>query len=167
MQGTWLQIPQPDHKGRVDMSKASLQFNPGPPPPLLEFEPSHFDSSLFGENRSGAAARAGRGKVGGRVLWRGMRTYRERAVLLACARNVGRFCPSVSHLSRVKRGCDNLSLLLLVLFCLRRVDYDKQTQHTGCLFECVQYTFRAFCVACRMLPSTLFEVRRLIVPSHD
>lgn len=84
VQGITLQIPQPDRKGRVDMSKASLQFNPGPPPPLFEFGPSQFDPSITGERKSGKGGRAE-----SRVVWRGMRTFRQRAVLLACARNVG------------------------------------------------------------------------------
>ncbi len=76
------------------MSKASLQFNPGPPPPLFEFSPSQFDSSILGESKAGVAAKAGERAGHSRVLWRGVRTFRQRAVLLACARNVSRCAAS-------------------------------------------------------------------------
>lgn len=89
VQGISLEIPEPDRKGRVDMTKASLQFNPGPPPPLFEFGPSQFDPSVMGEGKAGGGARKG-GRAASRVVWRGMRMFGQRAVLLACARNVGR-----------------------------------------------------------------------------
>lgn len=96
VQGITLQIPQPDRKGRVDMSKASLQFNPGPPPPLFEFGPSQFDPSTLRERKTGAQA-SKRGRTERCVVWRGMRTFRQRAVLLACARNVGRLGANVDE----------------------------------------------------------------------
>eukprot|EP00752_Nemacystus_decipiens_P002077 g1988.t1 len=86
VQGISLRIPEPDRKGRVDMAKASLQFNPGPPPPLFEFEPCHFDPSVMGQGKASAEAKKG-GRGDSRVVWRGMRMFRQRAVLLACARN--------------------------------------------------------------------------------
>eukprot|EP00903_Cladosiphon_okamuranus_P011664 g10971.t1 len=86
VQGISLHIPEPDRKGRVDMTKASLRFNPGPPPPLFEFGPSQFDSSKIGERKAGGESRKG-DRAESHVVWRGMRTFRQRAVLLACARN--------------------------------------------------------------------------------
>ncbi|CBN79097.1 hypothetical protein Esi_0176_0057 [Ectocarpus siliculosus] len=89
VQSISLQIPQPDRKGRVDMSKASLQFSPGPPPPPFEFGPSQFNPRNPSDGSEGGTTL--RPPVGGRmasrVVWRGIRTLRRRAVLLACARN--------------------------------------------------------------------------------
>ncbi|CAN0581141.1 unnamed protein product, partial [Ectocarpus sp. 12 AP-2014] len=89
VQGISLQIPQPDRKGRVDMSKASLQFSPGPPPPPFEFGPSQFDPRNPSDgSEAGATLRPPvGGRTASRVVWRGIRTLRRRAVLLACARN--------------------------------------------------------------------------------
>ncbi|CAM9847508.1 unnamed protein product [Ectocarpus sp. 4 AP-2014] len=89
VQSISLQIPQPDRKGRVDMSKASLQFSPGPPPPPFEFGPSQFDPRNPSDgSEAGASLRPPMGgRTASRVVWRGIRTLRRRAVLLACARN--------------------------------------------------------------------------------
>lgn len=71
------------------MSKASLQFSPGPPPPPFEFGPSQFDPRNPSDgNDAGAALKSVGGRTASRVVWRGIRTLRRRAVLLACARNV-------------------------------------------------------------------------------
>ncbi|CAM9308964.1 unnamed protein product, partial [Laminaria digitata] len=82
-QGISLQIPPLDHKGRVDMSKASLKFDPGPAPPLFEFGDNQFDSRPPGYSKDPTAS-----SVKGRhVVWKGLRRFGRRAILLACARN--------------------------------------------------------------------------------
>ncbi|CAB1110231.1 unnamed protein product [Ectocarpus sp. CCAP 1310/34] len=90
VQSISLQIPQPDRKGRVDMSKASLQFSPGPPPPRFEFGPSQFDrrNPSDGSEAGDTLRPPVGGRTASRVVWRGIRTLRRRAVLLACARNI-------------------------------------------------------------------------------
>lgn len=88
IQGISLKVPEADHKGRVDMSRASLQFNPGPPPPVFEVAPTRCGPRTSGKTQEAAASAAS----APRVVWKGMRRFGRRAVLLACARDVSVLC---------------------------------------------------------------------------
>lgn len=86
------------------MTKAYLKFDPGPAPPLFEFGPNQFDSRPPGYSKDPTAS-----SVKGRhVVWKGLRRFGRRAILLACARNVSSvvFCGIL--LGRIKG--DELSL---------------------------------------------------------
>lgn len=93
IQGISLDIPEPDHKGRVDMSKAALVFTPGPPPPPIRLRLSRPDPlGLLDDKRDRAWSPYQSGSAmtteNFRVVWKGMRRFGRRALLLACFRNV-------------------------------------------------------------------------------
>ncbi|CAM9559256.1 unnamed protein product, partial [Choristocarpus tenellus] len=72
--GITLKLPDADIKGRVDMNKASLVFDPGLPPPSIT-------SSLLR-----TTPRVGSEKVnwGEDILWRGMRCFGQQIMLIVC-----------------------------------------------------------------------------------
>lgn len=83
-QGISLQIPEPDYRGRVDMSRAFLRFTSGPPSPPFDVNPIGPDRRYVGKNEGVTATE----KHAAPVVWKGLRKYRSRAVLIACAREV-------------------------------------------------------------------------------
>lgn len=86
MQGISVQMPRPDRKGRVDMAKATLHFDPGPPPPRFEID---FQST---NRKSLRRQNEGRDCVPDQarrtLLWKGFRRFGRRPVLLSFALEV-------------------------------------------------------------------------------
>lgn len=85
MQGITVQIPKPDRKGRVDMAKATLHFDLGPPPPRSEIDCQSIKRESDRQNEGGGCVPVQARRT---MLWKGFRRFGRRPVLLSFALDV-------------------------------------------------------------------------------
>lgn len=80
MQGISIQIPKPDRKGRVDMAKATLHFDLGPPPPRSEIDCQSTNRKRDRQSEGGGCVPDQARRI---MLWKGFRRFGRRPVLLS------------------------------------------------------------------------------------